>query len=54
MQENKFDIVHTHSSKTGVIGRIAAKLAGVPMVIHTVHGFSFPSAKGKLTKLIYF
>ncbi|MGO5342472.1 MULTISPECIES: glycosyltransferase family 4 protein [Enterobacterales] len=53
-KKNKFDIVHTHSSKTGVIGRIAAKLAGVPMVIHTVHGFSFPSAKGKLTKLIYF
>ena len=53
-KEYKFDIVHTHSSKTGVIGRIAAKLAGVPMVVHTIHGFAFPSATNKIVKLIYF
>lgn len=53
-KKEKFDVVHTHSSKTGVLGRIAAKLAGVPMVVHTVHGFSFPAAQNKLTKLIYF
>ncbi|MDC9524637.1 glycosyltransferase family 4 protein [Pseudoalteromonas sp. Angola-30] len=53
-KQQKFDIVHSHSSKTGVIGRVAAKLAGVPMVVHTVHGFAFPAAKGRLDKLLFF
>lgn len=53
-RQYRFDVVHSHSSKTGVIGRIAAKLAGVPMVVHTVHGFAFPAAKNKLEKCIFF
>ena len=40
-RRNRYDIVHTHSTKPGIIGRIAATLAQVPCVIHTVHGLAF-------------
>ncbi|HCO1401679.1 TPA: glycosyltransferase, partial [Escherichia coli] len=52
-KREKYDIVHTHSSKTGVLGRVAAKLAGVPCIIHTVHGFAFESAKRSYVRLLY-
>ncbi|WFQ78876.1 glycosyltransferase family 4 protein [Xenorhabdus sp. SF857] len=50
----KFDIVHTHSSKPGVLGRIAAKICGVRFIVHTVHGFSFPAAKNKIQNFIFY
>jgi glycosyltransferase involved in cell wall biosynthesis len=40
-KENRFDVVHTHSSKAGIIGRYAARAAHVPVVVHTVHGQAF-------------
>ncbi len=41
LRKERPDIVHTHSSKAGVLGRIAARRARIPKVVHSVHGWSF-------------
>ena len=41
LEREKPAIVHTHSSKAGILGRVAARRAGVPIIIHGVHGMSF-------------
>lgn len=47
------DVVHTHSSKAGILGRLAAALAGVPRVVHTFHGFGFNDFQPHLVKRLY-
>lgn len=41
IKKERYHIVHTHSSKAGVVGRIAAWMAGTPIIVHTLHGLVF-------------
>ena len=53
IMREKPDIVHTHSSKAGIIGRTAARLAGVAKIAHTPHVFPFEMAVGKFKRRFY-
>lgn len=52
-RREKPDIVHTHSSKAGVLGRLAARRARVPVIIHTVHGPSFHPHESAVKNFLY-
>jgi len=52
-EANSALIVHTHSSKAGILGRWAARLAGIRLIIHSIHGFSFSDFQPSLVKTFY-
>ena len=53
IRREKFSIVHTHSSKAGFLGRVAAWLCRTPVIVHTIHGFSFHPYMGRRRRLFY-
>ncbi|MFA5144817.1 MAG: glycosyltransferase family 4 protein [Candidatus Omnitrophota bacterium] len=53
IKKNNIDIVHTHSSKAGILGRCAARLAGINFIIHTVHGWSFNDYQPNIIRYVF-
>ncbi|NTV53800.1 MAG: glycosyltransferase family 4 protein, partial [Candidatus Firestonebacteria bacterium] len=53
MRQHKIQIVHTHSSKAGLLGRLAAHWARVPLVVHTVHGWPFHERQHAWVRFLY-
>jgi glycosyltransferase involved in cell wall biosynthesis len=47
------DLVHTHSGKAGILGRLAARRAGIPIILHTIHGPSFGPFQGALANTVF-
>ena len=53
IKEYQPDVVHTHASKAGFLGRLAAYKSGVPVIVHTFHGHVFHSYFGKVKTWVY-
>lgn len=53
LKREKFDIVQSHTSKAGFITPIAAKMAQVPLILHTCHGMPFWKGQNKIAYFIY-
>jgi glycosyltransferase involved in cell wall biosynthesis len=52
-RELKPDVVHTHSSKAGVLGRAAAWAERVPLIVHTIHGLPFGPSESPARNVLY-
>src|SRR5665213_1010899 len=52
-RETRPHIVHTHSGKAGILGRLAEARAGVPVIVHTIHGPSFGPFQGPAANFIF-
>ena len=54
MRKNRYDIVHTHTTKAGILGRIAARISGVPIIVHGLHGSTFEAFNSGLLNWLLF
>lgn len=52
-RRHRFAVVHTHNSKDGVLGRWAARWAGVPAIVHTLHTISFRASRSAAVNRLY-
>lgn len=52
-KEEQYDVVHTHMSKAGILGRLAARASGVPFVCHTVHGLPFHGYQSCVKNIVF-
>lgn len=52
-RRHKFDVVHTHTPKAGLLGPLAARIAKVPVVVHTIHGLLFHDRMPAWKRAIY-
>jgi glycosyltransferase involved in cell wall biosynthesis len=52
-RREKFDVVHAHTPVAALIGRIAARIAGVPLIVYTAHGFYFHEQMRPLPRAIF-
>ena len=53
MRRERFDVVHTHTPKAGLLGQLAARLSGVPVIVNTLHGFYFHEGTKPLSRRFY-
>ena len=53
MRRGRFDVVHTHSSKAGILGRVAARAASTPIVVHTLHSLVFGEHASPMQNALY-
>jgi glycosyltransferase involved in cell wall biosynthesis len=53
IKNGRYDCVHTHTSKAGILGRIAARMAGTPVIVHTAHGHIFYGYFSRLLTMIF-
>ncbi|HEY4374129.1 MAG TPA: glycosyltransferase family 4 protein [Burkholderiales bacterium] len=52
-RREKFDVVHAHTPVAALVGRIAARAAGVPLIVYTAHGFYFHEQMRPLPRTIF-
>ncbi len=53
-REYNFDIIHTNSTKPGIVARFAARVSGCPRIIHSVHGIAYHKFEPFIKRCLYF